>query len=141
MRRLSVRRISVVVLLALLPLVSVIAQAPQKQEQQVVYVTKTGSKYHRESCRSLAKSKIEMALEKAAARYGACAICKPPVPAGKTATSTEAAAVPAATLTPAKPAATRPAAKSVRCQATTQKGTQCSRTAQTGRSYCWQHAG
>jgi hypothetical protein len=27
-----------------------------------------------------------------------------------------------------------------RCQATTQKGTQCSRNAQPGGSYCWQHA-
>jgi hypothetical protein len=26
-----------------------------------------------------------------------------------------------------------------RCQATTKKGTQCSRKAQAARSYCWQH--
>lgn len=31
------------------------------------------------------------------------------------------------------------ATASVRCQATTQKGTQCSRRAQAGSSYCWQH--
>lgn len=28
----------------------------------------------------------------------------------------------------------------VQCQATTKKGTQCSRMAQAGASYCWQHA-
>ena len=28
---------------------------------------------------------------------------------------------------------------SVRCQATTQKGRQCKRTASSGSSYCWQH--
>jgi hypothetical protein len=139
MHRLFVERISVVVLLTLLPLVSVMAQAPQKQAEQVVYVTKTGSKYHRETCRSLARSKIQMPLEKAAARYGPCAICKPPVPATTKASASEAvpsagAAVPAA----AKPAPS--ATKSVRCQATTQKGSQCSRNAQAGSSYCWQHA-
>lgn len=30
---------------------------------------------------------------------------------------------------------------SVRCQATTQKGAQCKRTAKAGSSYCWQHGG
>ncbi|WP_295935448.1 hypothetical protein [uncultured Alistipes sp.] len=30
-------------------------------------------------------------------------------------------------------------AYSGRCQATTKKGTQCSRNAQSGRHYCWQH--
>lgn len=29
----------------------------------------------------------------------------------------------------------------VRCQATTQKGTQCSRMAKAGSDYCWQHGG
>lgn len=33
----------------------------------------------------------------------------------------------------------RPATSSGRCQATTQKGTQCSRKAQAGSNYCWQH--
>lgn len=38
-------------------------------------------------------------------------------------------------------AANRPATttSSGRCQATTQKGTQCSRKAQAGSLYCWQH--
>jgi hypothetical protein len=139
MHRLFVQRISVVVLLALAPFASVLAQAPQKQEQQVVYVTNTGSKYHQETCRSLARSKIQMPLEKAAARYGPCAICKPPVPATTKASAT--GAVPSAGA--AAPAVARPAppaTKSVRCQATTQKGSQCSRNAQAGGSYCWQHA-
>ena len=99
-----------------------------------VYVTKTGSKYHRASCSSLSKSKIEMPLAQAAALYGACKNCKPPIPA----------AVPAnaATIPPtAKAAAVERAApvEGGRCQATTKKGTQCSRKAQAGRSFCWQH--
>jgi hypothetical protein len=44
----------------------------------VVYVTKTGEKYHRDGCRYLSKSKIAMSLKEAAARYGPCSVCKPP---------------------------------------------------------------
>lgn len=40
---------------------------------------------------------------------------------------------------PSTPSSPRPATSSGRCQATTQKGTQCSRKAQAGSSYCWQH--
>jgi hypothetical protein len=34
-----------------------------------------------------------------------------------------------------------PAPTSMRCQATTQKGTQCKRNAKAGSRYCWQHGG
>ena len=33
------------------------------------------------------------------------------------------------------------ATSTARCQATTQKGAQCKRTAKPGSSYCWQHGG
>lgn len=68
---------------------------------------------------------------KAAARYGPCNLCKPPVPATTPATNAVSVAPP--------PAA--PAARSTRCQATTKKGAQCSRNAKAGSSYCWQHRG
>ena len=45
----------------------------------VVYTTRTGSKYHRAGCRQLSKSKIETTLGKAAAKFGPCGVCKPPV--------------------------------------------------------------
>lgn len=111
-------------------------------QAEKVYVTKTGEKYHRESCRSLAKSKIEMTLKQAAARYGPCKNCQPPTlavstkPEGTqavTTTPTAAAAVPAVAAPKSAPAT------SGRCQATTKRGTQCSRNAQAGRNYCWQH--
>jgi len=103
----------------------------QAQSAEAVYVTKTGSKYHRASCNSLSRSKIEMPLAQAAARYGACKNCKPPVPA---------AALPAAGASTAQAPAQRGArVTDGRCQATTKKGLQCSRKAQAGRSYCWQH--
>ncbi len=46
---------------------------------QVVYVTKSGSKYHLGSCAHLSKSKIEKTLsEVKAAGYEPCKTCKPP---------------------------------------------------------------
>lgn len=45
-----------------------------------MYVTRTGTKYHVRGCRHLARSQIPMALAEAAARYRACADCRPPIP-------------------------------------------------------------
>lgn len=50
----------------------------RNKQETVVYITKTGKKYHRESCRYLSQSKIKTTLKKAvAAGNGACKICKP----------------------------------------------------------------
>lgn len=44
-----------------------------------VYITKTGSKYHREGCSSLRSSSIPISLSEAKQRgYEPCKICKPP---------------------------------------------------------------
>jgi len=53
---------------------------PKDSDDPIVYVTKTGSKYHKAGCRSLSKSAIPMKLSEASKRYGACSVCKPPVP-------------------------------------------------------------
>jgi hypothetical protein len=54
-------------------------EAPQpKPEETIVYVTKTGSKYHRANCRFLSKSKIPMTLKEAKKKFGPCSVCKPP---------------------------------------------------------------
>jgi hypothetical protein len=102
-------------------------------QAEKVYVTRTGAKYHRASCSSLRSSKIEMSLAEAAARYDACKICRPPVPNAAPQTAP-------VEPRPSPPSAAEPAPRSTRCQATTKKGTQCSRRAQAGSSYCWQHA-
>ena len=99
-----------------------------------VYVTKTGAKYHRASCRSLSRSQIAMSLREASALYGACKTCKPPV-LGMPAAATAEADV---TAPPVRSAAPAPTSK--RCAATTKKGTQCLRTTKAGSAYCWQHA-
>lgn len=44
----------------------------------IVYVTKTGEKYHRDGCTYL-KSKIPISLEKASKGYGRCSRCNPPI--------------------------------------------------------------
>lgn len=43
---------------------------------QTVYITRTGSKYHRNGCRYL-KSKIPISLEKAKQSYEPCSVCRP----------------------------------------------------------------
>jgi hypothetical protein len=45
----------------------------------IVYVTKTGDKYHTERCASVSKSKIAISLGRAASRYQPCKQCNPPV--------------------------------------------------------------
>jgi len=45
----------------------------------------------------------------------------------------------AAPTSQAAPAYSAPAQTSLRCQATTQKGSQCKRNAKAGSRYCWQH--
>jgi methylphosphotriester-DNA--protein-cysteine methyltransferase len=45
---------------------------------QTVYVTKTGKKFHSESCVHLSKSSIPISLEDAKAKgFGACKSCNP----------------------------------------------------------------
>ncbi len=47
--------------------------------ETTVYITSTGSKYHRGSCSYLKKSKIPISLVNALARgYGPCGRCRPP---------------------------------------------------------------
>lgn len=58
---------------------------PEKQatgatepEEETVYVTRTGSKYHRLSCRYLRRSRIPISLKKAKQSYTPCSVCRPP---------------------------------------------------------------
>ena len=56
--------------------------APQQQAQtkeQTVYITKTGKKYHRATCRYLSHSKIAASLKDAKGNgFTACSVCRPP---------------------------------------------------------------
>ncbi len=59
---------------------STVTEASSENKNELtVYVTKTGKKYHRDGCRSLAKSKIPISLEDAkSSGYTPCSICNPP---------------------------------------------------------------
>ena len=61
-------------------MVKAVSKAKTDVRAITVYATRTGAKYHRESCRFLRKSKIPMKLDVAAARYDPCKVCKPPMP-------------------------------------------------------------
>jgi len=52
--------------------------ASPESEEIMVYVTRTGSKYHRAGCRHLSKSRIPISLSEAQGRYGRCSVCNPP---------------------------------------------------------------
>ena len=114
--------------------VAVLSQPSGVDGDQIVYITKSGTKYHVAGCRSLARSQVPIAL-KNVGTHGPCGICRPPV-LNKAGTSSAAPSQAVEALRPPpKPAS----ASSGQCQATTKRGTQCSRHTQPGRSYCWQH--
>ena len=49
-----------------------------KEENPIVYITRTGKKYHREGCSALKSSKIPITLKEARERrYTPCALCDP----------------------------------------------------------------
>lgn len=106
--------------------------APQEaQGSDTVYVTRTGSKYHLGHCGYLRSSRIPILLSKAVLEYGPCSKCRPPTLEGAPATPNRSSTI-----------ETSPKSSgSMQCQATTKKGTQCSRRAKAGSSYCWQHGG
>ena len=55
------------------------SQAARKNESDIVYITRTGKKYHKEGCGSLRRSKIPIFLDEACKRrYAPCSTCDPP---------------------------------------------------------------
>jgi hypothetical protein len=112
--------------------------------ETTVYATRTGTKYHRAGCRHLSRSQIPMSLREAAERYGPCSVCKPPRPGQVSEAAPQALVAPpgqkpSSSTSAPRPSTSSPSVSAGRCQATTKKGTQCSRKAQPGRNYCWQH--
>ena len=103
---------------------------------QTVYITKTGKKYHEQTCRYLSRSSFAISLTEAIERgYDPCSICKP--------VTSENSGIPKQgkkdvqnikVLSP-------PSAQSVQCSATTKKGSQCKRTTKSANGRCWQHGG
>ena len=98
-----------------------------------VYVTASGSKYHRETCR-YAQGASAIPMSAAVPKYAPCKVCAPPEPAVSS-TATPSAAASRATAPTSLPAS------SGQCASKTQKGARCKRSAKAGSSYCWQHGG
>lgn len=51
--------------------------AASEDGEQVVYITTTGSRYHRAGCRFLSRSQIPVALKDARHKYKTCLVCGP----------------------------------------------------------------
>lgn len=52
--------------------------SPGIANEYIVYITKTGEKYHRDGCQYLRKSQIEITLSEAKSLgYTPCSVCKP----------------------------------------------------------------
>jgi endonuclease YncB( thermonuclease family) len=60
--------------------------------EQLVYVTRTGTKYHREGCRLRARSQIPIAL-KNVGRHTPCSVCNPPTLRGAASTTSPGSAI------------------------------------------------
>ena len=104
---------------------------PAASTAQTVYVTKTGKKYHKETCRYLNYSKIAMSPKEAKEKqFEACKVCKP------SSITTNNETVPIDTIKVYKPIK-----KSIssRCTAITKSGTRCKRMTKNTIGKCWQH--
>ncbi len=50
----------------------------EAKKDSIVYITRHGKAYHRDTCRFLAKSKIPLPLSEAKKYYVPCKVCNPP---------------------------------------------------------------
>ena len=55
-----------------------IQSVPTDHNKIEVYITTSGTKYHRAGCRHLRKSQNAISLKDAVKRYSPCSVCKPP---------------------------------------------------------------
>lgn len=102
---------------------------------QTVYITKSGKKYHTENCSSLRSSSIPINLSEAIQKgYTPCSRCNPPTLSENSVNNNQLKddSTPN-NITNNKSTTTK------QCIAITKKGTQCTRNAEEGSDYCWQH--
>ncbi|HXG70900.1 MAG TPA: thermonuclease family protein [Gemmatimonadaceae bacterium] len=134
---------------------SVAEPLPEPAEVLVDTGPRTTALYHRDTCAWVrgATTTVRLTSSDAKSRYfqAHCACVhgrdeQPPCAAAESSVQglgvsapRGAMAVASPTVQRAVPAEAKPAVSSGRCQATTQKGAQCKRSAQPGRSNCWQH--
>jgi hypothetical protein len=95
---------------------------------QTVYVTRTGEKYHKDSCRYLSESKIATTLAEAKSKaYTACSVCKPPLTLTNELSDSD------------ESPSDIPRAVSTQCTGMTKSGKRCSRMTKASNGRCYQH--
>lgn len=128
--------------LAIAAICALLALLGAAQTLNAQYVgSRKSDKYHKKDCQHARRIHAENLVEwktiddAKAAGYVACKTCRPGsgTGTGGTRTSTNSSGYDRGG------ASSSTNSTSTRCQATTQRGTQCKRNAQPGGSYCWQH--
>ena len=112
-------------------------------DAQTVYITKTGKKYHKGSCRYLRSSKISISLEDAKAKgYTPCSVCKPPTKVlteNEEVKTAETIKVDTTNIIDKKEAVPVVKSVAVQCKGITKSGSRCKRKTTNANGYCWQH--
>jgi endonuclease YncB( thermonuclease family) len=106
---------------------------------QVVFITNTGTRYHRQGCRHLTQSSIPSTLAEVQGRYQPCGTCKPVAVSGGSAPAPSS--TPRVQPPPSPPAQTGTRSASVQCSGTTQAGARCKRMTRSPNGRCHQHGG
>lgn len=103
-------------------------------EAQVVYITKTGTKYHEETCRYLSNSKYPVSLVDAKQRsYEPCKVCKPTTTVTRKEVEIDKSKI-------IDPPESEKNAIAKRCSATAKTtGNRCRRMTKSMSGKCWQH--
>ncbi|WP_338357084.1 hypothetical protein [Yeosuana marina] len=102
---------------------------------QTVYTTKTGKKYHKETCKYLKYSKKEITLQKAIELgYSPCSVCKP---MSKISDKKKANNISSAQVLTTNEATQKSVAK--QCTGKTKSGSRCKRMTKNANGRCYQH--
>jgi hypothetical protein len=130
----TIRRINTALIFTILYWAPTLSQA--QEQENVVYITRTGEKYHTSTCRYLKQSKIEIDLAKAKERgYSACSVCKPD--SDRPSDGLDKLTNP--TNTPSERAKSKPTTTSRQCLGTTAAGQRCKRMTTNASGKCYQH--
>jgi len=103
---------------------------------QTYYVTASGKKFHKQSCRFVQGSGIPIELKDAIGKgLAPCGICKP----GGDALAKDYYQWKASQDTVGQVNEEKIKVEKQQCKGITQKGKRCKRNAEKGSDYCWQH--
>ncbi|MBL0741457.1 hypothetical protein [Chryseolinea lacunae] len=108
--------------------------ARAQSNQDVVYITRTGEKYHREACQYLKRSSFEIERTDAIERgYSPCSVCRPGGAENSRARQNNTPASDEQSET------TRTQHTAQQCSGTTKAGARCKRSTTNANGRCYQH--